>query len=169
MTKQSRYVLDSDSFIRSKREHYAFDFCPGYWDALLQGFQQKRLASILPIRKELLRGKDALADWVKDKVSKSFFESVEDADVQAAYADVIQWVEDSEQYSTAAKQKFARDADPWLVAFASTKKRVLVTYEVSSPKSISKVKLPDVARHFKVKCVPPYVMLRQLRVKLLLE
>ena len=135
MTGQSRYLLDADSFIRSKREHYAFDFCPGYWDALLQGFQQERLASIVPIRKELLRGKDALANWVKDVVPESFFQPVEDIDVQLVFRDVIQWVQDNRQYSTAAKQKFARGADPSLVAFACTHNFVLVTYEVASPES----------------------------------
>ena len=169
MTKQPKYLLDADSFIRSKREHYAFDFCPGYWDALLRGFRQRRVVSIVPVRKELLRGKDALADWVNNEAPETFFESVNDADVQTAYAEVIQRVEDSEQHTTAAKHRFARGADPWLVAVARTEKLVLVTYEVSSPESKAMLKLPDVARRFKVECIPPYVMLRRLKVKLTLE
>jgi hypothetical protein len=171
MSGQPSYLLDADSFIRSKREHYAFDFCPGFWEALLDGFAKKRLSSIVPIRKELLRGtgKDALATWVKDEVPEEFFASVEDPNVQDAYAKVVQWVEGHKQYSRAAKQKFVRGADPWLVADALVNRLVLVTYEVSSPESKAFVKLPDVAAHFKVACIPPYVLLRQLNVQLTLQ
>ncbi len=169
MSGSSRYVLDSDSFIRAKREHYVFDICPGYWDALLRPHEQNRLGSIEPVRHELLRGKDALADWVKEETPRSFFESIKDTDVQTAYAAVIQWIQDSENFNTAAKDKFAKDADPWLIAFAHAKKRHLVTYEVSQPESKSKIKIPDVARQFNVRCVPPYVMLRQLKARLQLE
>lgn len=169
MSKPPSYLLDADSFIRSKREHYAFDFCPGYWDALLVGFAKRRLLSIVPIRNELLRGKDALASWVKDDVSADFFATVEDQGVQGAYAEILQWVEDNEQYSRAAKQKFVRGADPWLVAYACISRSVLVTYEVSSPESKALIKLPDVAAHFDVASIPPYVMLRQLQIKLTLE
>ncbi|MEZ6104377.1 MAG: DUF4411 family protein [Pirellulaceae bacterium] len=38
MSQGTRYLLDANTFIRSKREHYAFDFCPAYWDAILRGF-----------------------------------------------------------------------------------------------------------------------------------
>ena len=46
MSKQPIFVLDADSFIRSKREHYAFDFCPGYWDALVRLHNAGSLESI---------------------------------------------------------------------------------------------------------------------------
>jgi hypothetical protein len=169
MSGQPRYLLDADSFIRAKREHYAFDFCPGFWDGLLKAFRHKQLGSIEPIRKELLRGNDALAEWVRDKVPEGFFESVTDLAVQNAYAKVITWVEGNSQYSRAAKQRFVASADPWLIAVAIVKKYILVTYEVSAPESKAIIKLPDVARHFKVPCTPPYVMLRQLHVVLTLE
>lgn len=81
---------------------------------------------------------------------------------------MIQWVEDRKEYKRAAKQKFVRGADPWLVAYARTNKLTIVTYEVSSD-SKAFVKLPDVADHFKVPCVPPYVLLRQLKVQLTLQ
>jgi len=165
MSKRPHYLLDADSFIRSKREHYAFDFCPAYWDALLRGFAADRLLSIEPIRKELLRGKDALADWVRDEAPEEVFEAVDDAGVQAAYAKVIQWAEKHPQYSRAAKQAFAKSADPWLIAFAATFGHLLVTYEVSQPTSKALIKLPDAARQFSVDCIPPYVMLRQLKVR----
>lgn len=166
MSEKPTYLLDADTLIRAKREHYAFDFCPGFWDGLLRAFRQKRVASIEPIRNELTRGKDALAKWVNDKAPEAFFEPVTDVSVQSAYAEVIAWVEGNDQYSRAAKQQFVSGADPWLIAVAIAKGYVLVTYEVSAPESKALIKLPDVARNFNVKCIPPYVMLRQLAVVL---
>ena len=165
MSKPSRYLLDADSFIRSKREHYAFDFCPAYWDALLEAFQAYRLLSIEPIRNELLRGRDALAGWIRNTAPRDFFAAVDDANVQSTYARIVQWAEGHQQYSRAAKQDFANSADPWLVAFAAAHRDVLVTYEVSQPNSKSLIKLPDAAQQFGVNCIPPYVMLRQLKVR----
>jgi hypothetical protein len=46
---------------------------------------------------------------------------------------------------------------------------MLVTYEVSQPSSKALIKLPDAAAEFKVDCIPPYVMLRQLKVRFLLS
>jgi hypothetical protein len=166
MSERAKYLLDADTFIRAKREHYAFDFCPGFWEALLQGYEQGRICSVKPIQDELLRGKDALADWVKNTVPDEFFESVEDGAVENTYAKIIEWVEGSTQYSRAAKLKFVNAADPWLIAVAAVKGYILVTYEVSSPDSKSLIKIPDVAKQFNVKCIPPYVMLRQLEIQL---
>lgn len=162
------YVLDSDSFIRSKREHYALDICPGYWDFILRAFHQKQLISIAPVGTELRRGNDALATWVKSNPVE-LFQPIETPDIQAAYRKVVTWVEENEQYSRSAKQKFFNGADPWLVAFATVNKQKLVTYEVRSPESKTLVKLPDVANQFAISCIPPYVMLRDLKARLLLS
>ena len=169
MSKERKYLLDADSFIRSKREHYAFDFCPGFWDALLKGYRQNKVASIIPVKKELLKGRDALADWIRNEAPDDFFEPVEIDEVQTTYAEIVQWIDDNDQYTRAAKQNFLSGADPWLVAHARSNGFILVTYEVSSPESRALIKLPDVARHFSVRPIPPYVMLRELAVTLKLE
>lgn len=106
-----------------------------------------------------------LATWVREEAPAEFFLPVDDTNVQAAYARTIQWAEKHPQYTRAAKQAFASSADPWLVAFAATLGDVLVTYEVSQPSSKALIKLPDAARQFEIETMPPYVMLRQLKVR----
>ncbi len=169
MSATGFYVLDADSFIRAKRHHYAFDFCPGYWDALLRSFREERLCSIQPVKTELERGRDDLTDWVTDAVPEEFFDSVDDANVTAAYADIISRVQSNSQYDEGAKQRFARAADPWLVAYAYVSGYVVVTHEVSAPLSKASIKLPDVANEFDVECVTPFDMLRALQVRLRLD
>jgi len=168
MTNQSRYLLDADSFIRAKRQHYAFDFCPGYWDALVRGFKRKRLLSVAPVRDEIKRGDDELTEWAENEAPESFFESVQDDDVQKVYADLMQWAKDSDQFTEAAKQKFANSADPWLIAYARAHGCVVVTHEVSRPESQSSIKLPDAASEFDVNCTLPFEMLREMQVVLTL-
>jgi hypothetical protein len=128
MSGETRFLLDSDSFIRSKREHYALDFCPGYWDTLLHQFQRNRLGSIVPIRSELLRGKDALADWVKNSAPAGFFEPVDSPSVNSAFRKIANWTETHSRYSRAVKQAFLDGADPWLIAAAVGRNCVLVSY-----------------------------------------
>ncbi|MEO0531443.1 MAG: DUF4411 family protein [Planctomycetota bacterium] len=168
MSDATVYVLDADSFIRSKRTHYGFDFCPGYWDALLASFKRGSVVSIEPVRSELERGKDDLSDWVAEKSPDGFFAQVTDEGVQAAYAATIRNTQANPQYTAAAKQDFARGADPWLVAYAKVSGCVISTYEVASPDSKARIKLPDVASAFGVKCVQPFEMLRSLSVRLVL-
>lgn len=163
------FLLDADSFIRAKRQHYGFDFCPGYWDALLRSYRSDLVFSIEPVRKELEKGNDDLKGWLTEYAPEDFFASVENEDVQDAFAEVIRSVQANPQYKEAARQKFASGADPWLVAYAKVFEYIIATYEVAAPESKSKVKLPDVAAEFDVDCIPPYEMLRNLKVVLVLK
>ena len=62
----TQFLLDADVFISAKRLHYGFDFCPGYWNAIIKAFELSRLASIKPVRDELVDAKDDLTKWVKE-------------------------------------------------------------------------------------------------------
>ena len=161
------FCLDSDSFIRSKQQHYAFDICPGYWEAVLRGHENNRVVSIQPVYEELTRGSDALGNWAKGTVPGTFFLPVDAAPVVNAYKTIMKWAEENEQYNRGTVAKFAGCADPWIIAAAMVNEFVVVTYETLGSKS--KVKIPDAAKAFGVSCIPPYVMLRQLKTVFLLE
>jgi Domain of unknown function (DUF4411) len=72
MSDGERYLLDANAFIEAHRRYYAFDLCPGYWEALLAYHAAGRLYSIDRVRDELLQGDDPLADWVKSEVPEAF-------------------------------------------------------------------------------------------------
>lgn len=169
MTVAPVYVLDANVFIKSKREHYAPDFCPGFWDAIRVGYLHGTLISIQPVREELMKGKDFLSKWVQEQVPERFFAAVDAEPVLEAYRNILQWVEANDADTRAAKSSFANAADPMLVAYATANGCELVTYEVSSPESRSAIKLPDVAKQFNVSCLRPYSMLRQIRARLILD
>ena len=73
---------------------------------------------------------------------------------------------------SAAKAKFASDADGWLAAYAmantldETNKVVVVTNEVSNPEAKSRVLLPDLCAKFDIKYMNTYDLLREFGVQL---
>ena len=88
MKKPATYVLDSDVFIAAKNAYYAFDICPGFWEAIVQAHQHDRVRSIDRIKAELLAGqpKEDLVVWVKQTVPAGFFHGTQSKAVLDAYA-----------------------------------------------------------------------------------
>ena len=61
------YLLDADVFIRAKNLHYGFDFCPAFWDWLIQQNDESNVYSIEKVFDELLAVEDELAEWSGDR------------------------------------------------------------------------------------------------------
>lgn len=168
MNKLRRFLLDSDAFIAAHRQHYRFSFCPAYWRILLAEHENKRVASVEPVRREILQGKDRLAEWIKSRTPKTFFKGIADRAVTREYAKLAAWVNGRGEYSPEAKAEFATSADGWLVAYAVANGYVVCTYEVSRPESKARVMLPDVANWSGVACGTPHDMLEELNVRMVL-
>ena len=158
------YLLDADVFIRAKNLHYGFDFCPAFWNWLIQQNRSGQVYSIERIRGELVAGADELADWAQDR-GDGFFLSP-DASVFAALASVASW-STGQSYDQAAVSTFLQVADYYLVAQASAGKHTVVTHEVPSASS-RRIKIPDACIGIGVKCVTPYEMLRNERARFVL-
>ena len=75
----------------------------------------------------------------------------------------MDWVQDSSQFTQAAKDAFAGKADGWLVAYAmGGNTHVVVTNEVYDPNIRREVKLPNICKQFEVDYQDTYEMLRIL-------
>jgi hypothetical protein len=168
MKKPAVFVLDSDVFIAAKNAYYAFDICPGFWDAIIQSHGEDRVRSIDRIKAELLAGrpKEDLVQWVKGKVPAGFFHATQSKAVLDAYGEIVLWVQRSTQYLDRAKAKFATEADGWLVAYSIVYGTTVVTNEQPRPEARSRVLLPDVCAQFKVPSRDTFTLLRNLGVKL---
>ena len=55
------YLIDSNVFIQAKNLHYGFDFCPAFWDWLVEKNVAGKVASIEKVADELRAGDDDLA------------------------------------------------------------------------------------------------------------
>ena len=61
------YLLDSNVFIQARNLHYGFDFCPAFWDWLVEQNDAGKVASIDKVADELRAGDDELAKWAEDR------------------------------------------------------------------------------------------------------
>jgi hypothetical protein len=76
------YLLDANVFIQAKNLHYGFDFCPAFWDWLIDRHAHQVVYSISQVGDELIAGDDALAQWA-DQQGRAFFREFDRQSVSA--------------------------------------------------------------------------------------
>ena len=157
------YLLDANVFIQAKNLHYGLDFCPAFWDWLIQNNAAKKVFSIEKVGDELLAGADQLAHWASSRGPEFF--NKPDARLLAALSSVSAWAT-GQSYEPAAVNTFLLVADYYLVGHALAHGHTVVTHEIAST---STKKIPDACIGLGVKCVTPYEMLRTERARFILE
>lgn len=160
------YLIDSDVFIQAKNFHYGFDFCPAFWEWIVEANRKGVAFSIEKVGDELQSGADTLAGWAQ-KRGGGFFLPPE-AEILASLGIVSRWVT-SQGYPPASVNTFLQVADYYLVAHALAKSYIVVTHEAAAPPSSQKVKIPNVCIGVSVKCMTPFEMLRKERARFVLE
>jgi len=164
MANDRMFLLDANVFIEAKRRYYAFDLCPGFWEALIWQHRENRIKSIDRVKRELERGGNDLGAWVSTSMPESCFASTDDADVAGHFGQMAIWVQGQAQFNPEAKAEFAAAADGWLIAYAKTYDLVLVTHETFAPEVRRKVPIPNVCKAFGVDYTDTFQMLRELGV-----
>jgi hypothetical protein len=150
------YLIDSDVLIEAKRRYYAPDFCPAFWDWLVDANARRRVYSIEKVEEELLVGKDALATWARGRGPTFFLKP--DATLLPALGKVSTWVR-AQSYRPGAVAELLSKADYYLVAHALAHGHDVVTHEVAESRP-DKVKIPEPCLALGVRCVSPFSMLR---------
>ncbi|MGB8658390.1 MAG: DUF4411 family protein [Candidatus Zixiibacteriota bacterium] len=164
MIDELSYILDANVFIEAARRYYAFDLAPKFWKSLVNYADERQIRSIDRVKKELERGNDDLARWVKQEFDAAFASTDEEEIIQS-YREIMAWVYNQNQFSDAAKSEFAKGADGWLIAYARVKGCLVVTHEELAPDVKRKVPIPNVCQAFGVNCTDTFKMLRSLGVR----
>jgi len=161
MTEEDpKFLLDANVLITAHRSYYAFDLCPGFWEAVKAGHVAGRIFSTRRVLAELQRGADVMVEWMERELPEGFFLDDSQTGVISEYAPMMQWVQ-AGAYHPAAKTKFAGDADGWLIATAKQGGHTLVTHELRSD-AIARVPMPNVCDQFGVSYCNTFEMLRAL-------
>ncbi len=155
------FWIDTGVLIQAWNGAYAPDIVPGFWEALKKGVADGFLRSPEKVLVEIQEQKDDLSKWVSANL-KSLFVPASEA-VQAAYGPISSHVVNG-SYNPAYVRKFLKGADGWLIAHAQIDTGTVVTWEL--PRRRSRVKIPEVSKHFGVECRDPFQLLRALGVKL---
>jgi len=100
------YVLDTNTLIEAKNRYYAFDICPGFWDALIYHEVNNNIECIDRIKKEIITGKydDQLSQWVNKSIPDKFFKLTTDVNTQQSFQEIEIWVQNNKQFNMEAKQ-----------------------------------------------------------------
>jgi hypothetical protein len=159
------YLLDANIFIEAKNRHYGMDFCPAFWEWLVQQNKACNVFSIEKVADELAAGDDDLSKWAVQRGTDFFLPP--DDNVLGALQQVSQWVI-AQQYAPAAFSTFFQVADYYLVAHALGHNHIVVTHEVPI-NGTRKVKIPNVCIGLKIKFMNPYEMLRLERARFILK
>lgn len=163
-----KHLLDSNTLIEAKNRYYNMNFCPAFWDWISVKNQSSEVLSISMVLDELKKGKDELADWVKDR--PEFFIGVEDDDTQASFAIVAQALAgEAHKMKAGALDEFLAGADPWLIAKAMATGANVVTHEKLDYNIKRKFLIPNVCEMFGVKYMNTFELLDKLEAKFILH
>jgi hypothetical protein len=158
------YLLDANVFIQAKNLHYGLDFCPAFWQWLLDNNAAGRVYSIDKVADEIIAGADELTDWMRQNGNGLFLKT--DTRTAAQFGPVSIWTT-NQQYEPAAINTFLQIADFYLVAHALAGGHIVVTHEVPS-NSTKRIKIPDACIGLDLRCMTPYEMLRREKARFIL-
>ncbi len=150
------YLLDANVFMSAKNLHYGLDFCPAFWQWLVDSGAKGSVLSIDKVADEIAAGSDDLTEWATSH-GKNLFRAT-DANVAAQFSKVSNWTT-NQQYEPAAISTFFQVADFYLIAHALAGEHTVVTHEKPA-NSLRRIKIPDVCVGLGVRFMTPYQMLR---------
>lgn len=158
------YLLDANVFIQAKNLHYGLDFCPAFWDWLVEQNAAGKVFSIEKVEDEINAGDDELSEWVGNRDVGFFLRP--DAAVAAQFGPVSTWAS-GQGYEPGAVSGFLQVADYYLIAHALAHGQAVVTHEVPS-NSLKRIKIPNACIGLGIKFMTPYEMLRLERARFVL-
>ena len=158
------FLLDSNFFIQAYRLHYPLDVVPGFWLKVKELAENGTIISVDKVQQEIFQNKDDLTAWCSDNLPMDFFKNT--SVVLPSYIEVVNWANSKAgHYKPSALNEFldADEADAWLVSYAKAHGNKLVTHEVGDPAGRKKIKIPDAAAPFGIKCYTTIEMFRELK------
>ena len=158
------YLLDANVFIQAKNLHYGLDFCPAFWNWLIENNIAEKVFSIEKVGDEIDAGDDELAEWAKNREPKFFLKP--DEQVMEQFSTVSSWAS-GQSYEPVAVNTFLQVADYYLMAHALAYTFTIVTHEIAA-NSQKKIKIPNACIGLGIKCINPFEMLRKERARFVL-
>lgn len=158
------YLLDANVFIQAKNLHYGLDFCPAFWQWLIDKQAAGRVLSIDKVGDEIAAGADELTDWMRERGNGLFVRT--DAAVASHFGTVSGWAM-GQQYEPAAISTFLQVADFYLIAHALANNHVIVTHEVPA-NTTKRIKIPNACIGLGLPFMTPYEMLRREQARFVL-
>lgn len=162
-----KYLLDSNIFIQSSKEHYDMDVFPCFWDELLDLANQGIIFTLDKVEQEIMAQNDMLSQWFHTRFpSQSILQS--DSSTISAYRRILNDVTASQRFTPTALNVFSGQdiADPFLCAYAmSHLDFTVVSYEKKNPDRKNKVLIPEVCIIESIPYIGVVSMFKSLNVR----
>lgn len=159
------YLLDANVFIAAKNLHYGLDFCPAFWDWIVEQHRRGLVFSVEKVEDEILGVGDELSAWASTLPEGFFLRP--GASTFPALGVTAQWAQ-GRGYDPAAVNTFLQVADYYLVAQALAGSHAVVTHERPAA-SKKRIMIPDACIGLGIRHMTPFEMLRRERARFVLE
>lgn len=165
-----KYIIDANILIQAYRKYYTLDVFVSFWEKIKHLADTEVICSIDKVKNEIIPNGDDLSLWCIKQLPSSFF--INSSSFIVEYSTVIRSVSNLNKYTKSAISEFSDSniADAFLVASAMSlsvvDKYVLVTEEVSDPRRIKRVKIPDVCSMFNVRWINTIEMFKELNIRI---
>lgn len=154
-----RYCLDTNAFVEPWNKYYSIKLCPQYWEILDRLGQQGIVFCADQVKREIEKVDDGLKKWLG---ARPHLVRQEAEEVQQKVRTIL------EKFPSLIAVGANRSmADPWVIAHAMVENAVVVSKEYVATKNQknSRVKIPDVCRHFGVLCISDFEFVDEIGVK----
>jgi hypothetical protein len=156
------YWIDTGVLIQSRHRYHPRERVPKFWSWIDEELDAGRLRMPKVVYGEVIKGKDWLVQWTKDRQNRGLCVAPDRA-VHQQYTRVADHVElnyrDGHQ-----KDRSLHGADLWVIAHAlASQDAVVVSEEDKAKPGDNRVKVPNVCRELNVKCYDTFKMLDELR------
>jgi hypothetical protein len=155
------YLLDADTLISADRTYYPLNRFPIFWNWLRHHGSKGSIKIPVEQYEEVIAGKGALVDWLKEEESKTALLFDEEADPSIVAKVTTEGY--APDLNEAELETIGRD--PFLIAYglAAPANRCVVSFEVSAPKKErANRKVPDVCSTLGVKCANLFKLIEDL-------
>ncbi|MBI5416427.1 DUF4411 family protein [Candidatus Poribacteria bacterium] len=153
------YCLDTNVFIEPWNKYYSMKRCPEYWDILDNLGKKGTVFCPDQVKREIDKVDDLLKQWLN---TKPYFIRQETEDVQLRVREILKAFPNL--IMVGANRSMA---DPWVVAHAMVVNAVVVSkeYGINQDQNNSRIKIPDVCRHFKINCISDFEFIDEIGIK----
>ncbi len=168
---KEKFLIDANSLITPFNNYYAFDFDSKFWIQLEKHIESGSVIILDLVKNEIENKTDDLSNWFQNLTIKEFINHNEQ-DIFINYSKIMNYLNNTPIYQKIALRDWQKItvADPWLIATAMAKNLTIITFEqAANPNSgnpSKRIKIPDVAKQFKIEVQNLYYMMRCLNIKL---
>jgi hypothetical protein len=160
-----RYWLDANVLIEAHRRSNPIGIAVSFWAWLATQVEGGIIVCPRSVYQEIAEQedhRDEVARWVQNRKEKGLCVPPT-REVTAHVGVIMQYV--FEKYLPQHAYEFGKGGDAWVIGHALDDGGTVVTQESELHPDAKKARIPDVCRHFDVRCVNTVEMLRLLKAK----